>query len=172
MIDTLHPPGLKRLLACLVYESLLLLALVLAVSALFTVPMVKLGNPFWLRYLEQVALLAALFVYFGLSWVHGGQTVAMKAWRLQLSRADGVPMSWGQAAFRFFVALLLIVGVPIAAYLGMGARDPHTARLALLWCVVPFVWRLFDPQRQTLHDRLCGTRLFLRPRTPKPPPSP
>ncbi|TDR80567.1 RDD family protein [Paludibacterium purpuratum] len=169
MTDQPNPPGIKRLLACLLYECLLMLALLLTTSALFTVPMVKLGNPSWLRYLEQLALLAALFAYFGLSWVRGGQTVAMKAWRLQLARADGAPIGWGLAAFRFTVALVLIIGVPIAAYLGMGAGNPHAARLALLWCAVPFAWRYFDPRHQTLHDRLCGTRLFLRPRAPRPP---
>jgi uncharacterized RDD family membrane protein YckC len=169
MTDTAHPPGLRRLLACLTYECLLMLAILLTLSALFTVPMVRLGNPHWLRVLEQLALLGGLFCYFGLSWVHGGQTVAMRAWRLRLSRADGAPLDWRLAAFRFFVALVLILGVPIMAYLGMGTSNPHTARLALLWCAVPFAWRYLDPQRQTLHDRLCGTRVFLLPRAPLPP---
>ncbi|WP_215779237.1 RDD family protein [Paludibacterium sp. B53371] len=164
MTDQTDRPGLKRLLACLLYECLLMTALLLTTSALFTVPMVKLGQPAWLRALEQLTLLAVLFAYFGLSWVRGGQTVAMKAWRLQVTRADGEALGWRLAIFRFAVALILIVGVPIAAYLGMGGGNPHTARLALLWCAVPFVWRWFDPQGQTLHDRLCGTRLRVKPR--------
>lgn len=160
-------PGLKRRLACLAYESLLMLALLLLPSALFTWLKAEIGASFWLDKLLQLALLAVLFAYFGLSWVRGGQTVAMKAWRLKLETTDGRAIGWTQACLRFLVVLVLVVGVPVAAYVGMDRSDPHAARLALLWCLVPFLWCYFDPQGQYLHDRLCGTRLILLPRSPR-----
>jgi uncharacterized RDD family membrane protein YckC len=163
---TLPAPGLKRRLACLAYECLLIMALLLVPSALFTWLKAVIGASFWLDKLLQLALLAVLFSYFGLSWVHGGQTVAMKAWRLKLETADGGRLGWSQACVRFVVALLLVVGVPVVAYLGMGRSDPGAARIALLWCLVPFLWSYFDPQGQYLHDRLCGTRMRLQPKTP------
>jgi uncharacterized RDD family membrane protein YckC len=157
-------PSLKRRLACLIYECLLILALMLVPSALFTWLKAEIGASFWLDKLLQLTLLGVLFAYFGLSWVRGGQTVAMKAWRLKLEMADGRPLGWPQAVLRFMVTLLLLIGVPVVAYLGMGRSDPYTARLALLWALVPFLWSYFDPQGQALHDRLCGMRLKRMPK--------
>lgn len=169
MADTLLLPSLKRRLACLLYEQLLLAALLLASSALFLPLKTILGPTTWLI-LFRLFLLCVLFAYFGLSWVKGGQTVAMKAWRLRLVTADAQPISWGHAIFRYGVALALIVGVPIVAGLGMGVSGVHMARLSLLWSLLTFLWAWFDPQGQTLHDRLCGTRLILLSRTTLPRP--
>lgn len=164
MADTPHAPGLKRRLACLLYESLLMLALLLVPAALFTWLKANVGPSVWLDLLFRLALAAVLFAYFGLSWVQGGQTVAMKAWRLKLVAAGGRPIGWGLALFRFVVVLALVIGVPMVAYLGIGGNDPHAARLALIWGLVPFLWSYFDPDGQYLHDRLCGTRLTLLPK--------
>lgn len=166
MTDSLQAPGFKRRLACLLYEFLLMAAMLLGAVALITPLKATLGPSFWLDQLIRLFLLAVLFTYFGLSWVRNGQTVAMKAWRLKLVTSNAGQIGWGQAALRFGVALVLFIGVPIIAYLGMEGSEGKDARLSLLWALIPFLYAYFDPLGQALHDRLSGTRLILLPKPP------
>lgn len=135
--------GLSRRLAALVYEALLLLALLIAAATPFVLLLggpPRLGGhgqvlqPLFQLYL--VAVTATFYVWF---WSHGGQTLAQRAWRLKVVREDGHPLRPGQALLRLVLA---------CAGLGLG----------LLW-----VW--VDRDRRSAHDRWCGTRLVV---TPKP----
>ena len=93
-------PGLPRRLASMVYEAFLLFA---------------------------VAFFAAYFLW---CWLRGGQTLAMKAWRIRL-----VDVTALKALVRFGLALVLVP------------------------TLISIVWSFFDRERQFLHDRLAGTRL-------------
>ena len=73
--------------------------------------------------------------YFVWQWRRGGQTLAMKTWRLRLVTRDGAPLTLRHAASRFVFA------VPGALLLGRG-----------------FLWALVDREGQFLHDRLAGTQ--------------
>src|SRR5437868_11694256 len=80
----------------------------------------------------QVFILAVFAAYFLWCWLRGGQTLAMKAWRIRL-----VEVSPGKALARLFWAMLFVpTGISI-------------------------LWALFDSERQFLHDRLARTRLTL-----------
>jgi uncharacterized RDD family membrane protein YckC len=161
MTETLLPPSLSRRLGCLLYELLLMAALLLIATAVFLPLKNRLPADLGLA-LQRLFLLGILFAYFGLSWVKGGQTVAMKAWRIRLVTDNGREIGWGLATFRFCVALFLFVAVPLVAYLGMQDNGVSIARMSLLWCMAPFCWAYFDPHGQCLQDRLCHTRLILR----------
>ncbi|WP_189533603.1 RDD family protein [Paludibacterium paludis] len=165
--DTTAFPSLARRLACLAYESLLLAAILLLVSALYTPLQASLGASLWLDQAFRATLALALFAYFGKSWVSHGQTVAMKAWRLKLQTADGETLSWKEAAIRYVISLILFVVVPVLAYLGARQGSGHRPLVALAsfsWCLLPFLATLVDPERLTLQDRLCGTRTVLIPK--------
>jgi uncharacterized RDD family membrane protein YckC len=83
-----------------------------------------------LRHELQLLLVFAFGAYLIWCWLRGGQTLAMKAWRIRL-----IEVSPGKALLRFALALLFVpTGISI-------------------------IWALFDPERQFLHDRLAGTRL-------------
>jgi len=127
-------PLLRRLLS-LLYESLLLAALVMAGAVPFTL-LASNADAIVARPVFQLYLLALTGAYFGWQWLHGGQTLPMKTWRIRLVAHDGAPLTRAQAATRFLFAVLG------AAALGAG-----------------FLWALVDPERQFLHDRLAGTRL-------------
>ncbi|WP_246542713.1 RDD family protein [Paludibacterium yongneupense] len=158
-------PGLARCAACLCYESLLLIALLLVATALFTALAHALGPLPWQLPILRLLLLGVVFAYFGLSWVKNGQTVAMKAWGIRLVGADGAPLGWRQAGLRFAIAVCLVVGLPALAYAGSLRGHGHaSAPLALLWGLATFVFGGLDPQRRFLHDRLAGTRLQLVPK--------
>lgn len=129
-------PGLLRRLACLLYESLLLFAL-LVVASFPVMPLVQALPAPGSRLVFQIYLLAVMGVYFVWCWRHGGQTLAMKTWRVQLVTVSGERLGLGRAWLRYGLAGLGLAG------LGLG-----------------FFWALWDRDRQFLHDRLLGTRLM------------
>ena len=123
-------PGLARRLASMLYEALLLLAIAFVATWLFLYASGGREAAGWQRTLLQLFLLAVFASYFLYCWLRGGQTLAMKAWRVRL-----VDVSAGRALARFALALLLVpTGISV-------------------------LWALFDREGQFLHDRLAGTRL-------------
>lgn len=90
-----------------------------------------------LHALFQLWLVGVLAAYFTYCWRRGGQTLAMKTWHIRLRPSDGSPLSLWQALARFFLAAASL------ALLGAG-----------------FLWGFVDRDRQFLHDRLIGTRLY------------
>jgi uncharacterized RDD family membrane protein YckC len=132
----LERAGLLRRMASVVYEALLLIP-VLFISAYLFLALTQSADGWLKRPLFQAWLVCVLAVYFIYCWLHGGQTLAMKTWRIRLARADGEKISLRQGVARFLAALW---GVFL---LGVG-----------------FWWAFIDRDRQFLHDRLCGTRLF------------
>jgi uncharacterized RDD family membrane protein YckC len=128
-------PGLTRRLACLVYESLLLFAVGFAATWLFYFASGGGGADGRARTLLQVFVLTVFAGYFLWCWLRGGQTLAMKAWRIRLVSAHGARVAPRTALLRFALACALVP-------LGIG-----------------LIWALLDRDRQFLHDRLAGTRL-------------
>jgi uncharacterized RDD family membrane protein YckC len=122
------------------YESLLLFAVGFAASWLFFFASGGGGSEGGARTLLQLFLLAVFAAYFLWCWLRGGQTLAMKAWRIRLVSEDGRRVTAAAALRRFAFAVVL---VPLAG--------------------VSVIWALFDRERQFLHDRLAGTRLVLLP---------
>lgn len=131
--------GLWRRLAALLYDALLIFSLLFAATALWLVftggEAVTTGNILFQLYLGTVTIL-----FYGWCWTHGGQTLGMKAWRLQLRALDGRPIGWPQALRRCGA------GVLSWAALGLG-----------------YLWVLFDRDRLTWHDRLSGTEVVVVP---------
>ena len=127
---------LPRRLASIGYEALLLVP-VLFVSSYLFLSLTQVAQGPLKRPLFQLWLVSVLAIYFMYCWMHGGQTLAMKTWRVRLARSDGTPILLRQAAARFLIALWGTL------LFGMG-----------------FWWALLDRDCQFLHDRLCGTRLF------------
>ena len=56
----------------------------------------------WLRLALQLFVLAVVAAYFLWCWLRGGQTLAMRAWRIRL-----VGVTPGKALLRFFLAVAL-----------------------------------------------------------------
>jgi len=124
-----------RRVASLVYEALLLAAVLWCAAVPFQMIEAGLGAPH-ARPLFQAYLVLVSAVYFVAQWARGGQTLPMKTWRLRLVAADGSALSVRQAALRYVVAFA-----------------------GLLLAGVGFLWALFDRDRQFLHDRLARTRI-------------
>ncbi len=118
------------------YELLLLLAVLLFATFLF---LALFGNALQppRHYFLQLWLVIAAGWYFIWCWTHGGQTLAMKTWKLRLVTADGHPIGWRAALLRFLAA------IPSVAT-GFG-----------------IVWAVFDQEGCFWHDRIAKTRLVL-----------
>jgi uncharacterized RDD family membrane protein YckC len=130
-------PSIRRRLASMLYESLLLFGVAFLATWLFQFAAGTLAIGGWRRNLLQLFILAVFAAYFLWCWLRGGQTLAMKTWRIRLVAKDGHGRLAPKAALlRFFYALLL---VPTA--------------IGLFWAMV-------DRDRQFLHDRLAGSLLI------------
>ncbi|MCC6193652.1 MAG: RDD family protein [Burkholderiales bacterium] len=163
--QSLNLATLARRLAALIYESLLLVAVVFAANFAL-LPLVtpsragkaaELVVPalpervalFWLMF----AVLAAYFVW---CWSNGRRTLAMKTWRLALARRDGGAVTPRSALARY-LACWIGPGLALGAYavLSLYGYGAHAA-----WLVAfNFLWAFVDRERQFLHDRVAGTRI-------------
>ena len=128
--------GLARRALALVYEALLLAALLLAGSLPFVMLTHDEMGPGLARPLFQLYLVALTGVYFIEQWRRGGRTLPMRTWRLRLVTQDGASLGWKHALKRFLIAL------PGTLLLGSG-----------------FLWALVDREGLFLHDRLAGTKI-------------
>lgn len=136
--DTDAPPaGLARRLGAVLYDSLLLTALLMLASFAYLPLTEHVLSPPVRRALHQLLLLAASFAYFAGFWTRGGQTLGLKTWRLRLVSRDGGPVTGVQALKRFLAAIVSWL------CLGLG-----------------FLWVLMDRDRLAWHDRFSGTRLI------------
>lgn len=138
-------PSLLRRMAAIFYDSLLLVALWLAATALLLAvtggQLAATDRSIWLLLALRVLLILVTIGFFTYFWVHGGQTLGMRAWRIQLVSQSGRPVTLPQALVRCAAALVSVTA------LGLG-----------------FLWILWDPQHRAWHDYWSGTRLVLLPR--------
>ena len=128
-------PGIARRLACMLYEAILLFAIGFAAASLFFYASGGLGASGYGRTMLQLFLVATFAAYFLWCWLRGGQTLAMKTWKIRLVAPGHERVPPLAALLRFALALF---AVPTGLALG---------------------WALFDRDRQFLHDRIVGTRL-------------
>lgn len=151
-MDQLPSPGLPRRLAAIVYDTLLVLPIVMAAVAVATgIGVAISGNPgdgdysATLNPLLVQALAAACIVgFYGYFWRRKGQTLGMQAWRIRIRSVDGKRVSRGQVLLRCLGALLSLL--PFGA--------------GYLWCLV-------DRNGRCWHDYLSRTELELLPKKKK-----
>lgn len=132
--------SLLRRLGAMVYDALLVIALLL----LATLPFVALRGgepvaPYERSY--QLTLLLVIYLFFVGFWTARGSTLGMQSWGLRVETPDGRLPTVGQASLRFVASILSWLP------LGLG-----------------FLWQLWARDSLTWHDRLSGTRLIHYPR--------
>lgn len=136
-------PSLQRRLASMAYECLLLLGVL---SVTFMLPHLLLGMggrivlPGWILFSHIFLVLGVYFIWY---WHHGGQTLAMQTWQLQLVSTHNTKPSFSRLVLRYMLAWP-----------------------SLLYFFSGLIWALFDRHRQFLHDRLAGTQIVFKTQTP------
>jgi uncharacterized RDD family membrane protein YckC len=131
-------PGFTKRIVIMVYDSLLLVAVILLFSAPF--PLLPDGWSATLtgKYLIRSYLVLVTYGFFVGFWCNGGQTLGMKAWSLRLVDHSGQSVNLRLASIRYAAAIFSWV------LLGLG-----------------YLWILVDRDKLSWHDRLSGTRIVI-----------
>lgn len=125
---------IKRYLA-VVYESLLMVALALVLTAIYYMLFGD-ASQGWKRLGLQLLVWGSMGAYFVRCWTVSGQTLASQTWKLKVVNQQGQLLVWQQAVMRYVVASILLLPAGLT-----------------LW------WAILDREQQFLHDRLLGSRV-------------
>jgi len=152
-------PNLRRRLACFVYEGVLLFGVVMIAGYLYS-SLTQQRHALVGMHGLQAFLFVVLGVYFVWFWSTGGQTVAMKTWRIRLVGADMQAVSQVRALARYVLSWLWFLPALSWAYLGGLSGGAAISGAVAAGVTVYAALALLLPRRQYLHDVLCGTRLI------------
>ncbi|MDB5900374.1 MAG: hypothetical protein JWP41_3976 [Ramlibacter sp.] len=159
--DSLAAPGLGRRMAAWLYEALLLFAVGLIATLVFSVAIDMRSGIDPRRWLLQAFLVLVFAVYFSFFWSRG-QTLAMKTWRIRVVDRYGRPLRQGRALLRYVFCSIWVLP-PLVA---LASRRFTLWQLGVIFLGWIAFWALLSrlhPQRQFWHDALAGTRLVEAP---------
>lgn len=152
-------PALRRRLACLVYEAVLLFGVVMVTGLLYGIVA---GQRHALEGRLGLSLLivAVLAAYFVGCWTRSGQTLPMQTWRIRLEDGRGRPPGSARALLRFVAAWVWVLpGLGLAHLLGWSSSGWGVFGAVSGWMLAYAALALLRHDRQFLHDAVCGTRL-------------
>jgi len=140
---TLRNANLARRIAAMLYDSLLVLALLFLATLPFIA--VRGGEPVepGENFVYRFVLGLVIYGFFVGFWARSGRTLGMQSWRLQLESMNGERPGFAAATVRFFAAIL-----------------------SWLPCGLGFWWQLWDRDHLTWHDRISRTRIVYYPKKP------
>ncbi|MGZ8271494.1 MAG: RDD family protein [Methylophilus sp.] len=124
---------IKRLIAC-VYDALILIAIWMLVTWFYIISFGEVSSTYQRSSLQLFLWLSA-GVYFIFSWYKGGQTMALKAWKMKIVSHANTDLSFKVCFLRYALASVLI----------------------MLFGSTLF-WAFLDKDRLFLHDRLLKTK--------------
>ncbi|WP_054022376.1 RDD family protein [Piscinibacter sakaiensis] len=152
-------------MACFVYEGVLLFGVVMIAGYLFS-SLTQQRHALTGRHGLQAFLFVVLGIYFVWFWSRGGQTVAMKAWHIRVVDVAGRPVTQARALARYLLAWLWFLPA-LAVLAAAGLRGGAVAAVLIAGVATYALLARLHPQRQFLHDVVCGTRLVTqRPALP------
>lgn len=142
-------PSLGRHLLALVYDTFLVVPIIMLTTALIMGLYVTILPPPAAQNdvvalpptAVQAGALLSVAVFYFIFWRRGGQTLGMQAWRIKLVDLNGSPANTRQLFLRLFTAILAY------GLFGLG-----------------LAWRFVDKNGLYLHDRLSGTKLVQIPK--------
>ncbi|MFG6462720.1 RDD family protein [Roseateles sp. DXS20W] len=153
------PPGLARRFAAFLYEGVLLFGVIFFAGFLYSV-LTRQQHALEGRVGLGMFLFFVLGVYFVGFWTHSGQTLAMKTWHLRVTDAAGRPLGWRRALLRYLFSWLWFMPALVSVW-ALGLHGGGAIIGSLLAGVAGYllIARL-HPQRQFLHDAICGSRVI------------
>ena len=153
------PPPLGRRYLCMIYEAMLLFGVTFVAGYLFDT-LTQSRSALMFRQARELWLFVVLGIYFAGFWMHGGQTLAMKTWRIRLVEADGRPLSLKHAAARYLLCwMFLLPTLGLLGAVGFRGNEIAGSLLLALAFLLPPLWMKLDRDGQFIHDRILGTRL-------------
>lgn len=128
--------SLPRRLLAMIYDSVILLGLLIIASAI-ALPFGELEKVAFKDFWFTLWLVVVCFAYFGACWRYAGMTLGMRSWHLRIVSSNDQPVSWPRCLLRF------LVGIISLAALGLG-----------------FLWALIDRRNRSWHDLAAKTLLL------------
>lgn len=101
---TMKSAPVFRRIGAMVYDTLLLFAVLVVASAL-TLPFRGGKGATHFDPVMMIYIFSVIFFFFGWFWTHGGQTLGMRAWRIKLVANHQDSISWPTAFFRYLLSL-------------------------------------------------------------------
>lgn len=163
-------------LVAMLYDGMLILALLFFISMILVVIGTKLLMPVgtvaqqaqvlpaWYRNLVLTpSFVLTLIGFYGVFWRKSGQTLGMQTWRLKTMNRDGSLLTWGQAVKRILSACVLPVVCGLIGYALHGHRmavilSMFMGLLFNYW----FAW--VNKQGLSVHDMLSNTVTMKMPK--------
>lgn len=164
-------------LAAIVYDGMLILALLFLVGTVLTVIGTLLtmqtgtesaqarSLPVWYQNIVMTpSFILTLVGFYGLFWRRGGQTLGMQTWRLKTVNDSGHLLTWGQSFKRIMAASLmpLIFGI-IGSLIGGSRAIILTS--AFLGLVFNYAFCLFNRRGLAVQDMISNTVTLKMPKT-------
>jgi uncharacterized RDD family membrane protein YckC len=151
-------PSIRRRLACMLYESLLLFGVVMTAGYLYS-SLTQQRHALQGSSGLQFFLFIVLGIYFAGFWSRSGQTLAMKTWHIRLQTVGGGVPSQLRSFLRYVASWLWFVPALASAHFS-GVHN--TLGFAVIVAAGMLGYALLArvrADRQFLHDVLCGTQL-------------
>ncbi len=156
-MGVLTPAPLWRRVAAMVYDALLILALLFMAGFLnLFIQLQIFGNERLMAMTEQgynlggplfyCSLLVMIYGFFGFFWTRSGQTLGMQAWRIKIVTPDNQLITPWQSIIRF-----------------------TTATVALALAGLGLLWALIDRQKRSWQDVASSSRVILLEKPQKKP---
>ncbi|RTL36221.1 MAG: RDD family protein [Burkholderiales bacterium] len=153
------PPGLARRFAAFLYEGVLLFGVVFFAGLLYAI-LTRQEHALQGRTGMSVVIFLVLGLYFVGFWTRTGQTLAMKTWHLRVVDAAGRPLGVVRAIVRYLLSWLWFLPALLSVRL-IGLHSGGAIIGSLIAGVLAYlVIARLHPQRQFLHDALCGARVI------------
>ena len=164
-------------LAAIVYDGMLILALLFLVGTVLTVIGTLLtmqtgtesaqarSLPVWYQNIVMTpSFILTLVGFYGLFWRRGGQTLGMQTWRLKTVNDSGHLLTWGQSFKRIMAASLmpLIFGI-IGSLIGGSRAIILTS--AFLGLMFNYAFCLFNRRGLAVQDMISNTVTLKMPKT-------
>lgn len=143
----------------MVYEAMLLFGVLFVADGLLDT-LTQSRHTLALRDARQFWLFLVLGAYFVFFWHRGGQTLAMKTWKIRLIAPGYSQVSITRAMIRYLLAWMWFLPAMMIDYvLGLKGWSSIGVILAgmALWVITIYL----SKNRQFLHDQLAGTQLVV-----------
>ncbi|MDP0562954.1 MAG: RDD family protein [Candidatus Endonucleobacter sp. (ex Gigantidas childressi)] len=143
------PAPLWRRLASMVYDSLLVTAIMVVVGFINLGIQITIYGADQLRkmtdhgytldnHIFYLMVILVIFAFFGMCWRKKGQTPGMLAWRIYIINDNQQPITIAQTLIRCLVA------IP-----------------AIIFGLLGVIWMKIDPEQKSWQDKISGTRTVL-----------
>lgn len=169
--------GLVLRITALVYDGLLILALIIVVGTILIVlgtsaQSIEQGQAGKLSEAYRYFVLLPSFIgvtwlFYGLFWRRTGQTLGMQTWRLKVIQPNGALLDWPLTVIRCLSATIVPLVCGLFGYLVHGTAVALVLSFGIGFSF-NYLFALFNRRRLALHDVMSGTLVV---RLPPAPPS-